>query len=87
MAKLIHEIRETIGGKACTGGVCLAGPDGDQFRKLLNAEAASDTDARIPLVGAFEAESHFEAMTLFYRHHGRAEYKAGFSGDHEPDPE
>jgi hypothetical protein len=39
---------------------CLAGPMGDSARALLTATAR--------LVWTVESESHFEAMTQYYRH-------------------
>jgi hypothetical protein len=61
MAMLMHEIWEEIGEDGgVLEGLCLAGPDGDGFRKLLPKDAQC--------VHRFEAGSHFEAMTVFYRY-------------------
>lgn len=49
---------------------CLAGPDGDSARKLLPPNAM--------LVWTVDAESHFEAMTLYYAHMGWGEYKSDY---------
>jgi hypothetical protein len=88
MAKLIHEIWETVDDKVRTSGLCLAGPDGDQFRELLHAEAGSNADGAAPkLLRSFEADSHFEAMTIYYQHYGWDEHKTDFSEDREPYPE
>lgn len=45
---------------------CLAGPMGDDARRLLT------TSAR--LTWTVEAASHFEAMTLYYEHQGWGTY-------------
>jgi len=45
---------------------CLAGPRGDGARSLLSPTAR--------LVWTVEAESHFEAMTRYYRHMGWGVY-------------
>ena len=59
MAILRHEVWEDYGdGGEALPGVCLAGPDGDGFRRLLAPTAR--------LVHAFEAGSHHEAMTIRY---------------------
>jgi hypothetical protein len=77
MAILIHEIweDEQDGMK----GVCLAGQDGEGFRKLLSMEARC--------VHRFEAESHFEAMTIYYRLNGWGIYTSDFAADREPYPD
>ena len=56
MAMLVHEVweDEQDGSK----GLCLAGPDGNGFRKLLSNGARC--------VRQFDAGSHFEAMTIYY---------------------
>jgi hypothetical protein len=80
MAILVHEIWEDVGedGRVLPG-VCLAGPDGDGFRKLLNKGAQ--------LVHQFEAGSHFGAMTVYYRRYGWGDYTSDFTSDREPYPE
>ncbi|MFD0558400.1 hypothetical protein FB566_3702 [Stackebrandtia endophytica] len=45
---------------------CLAGPGGDSARALLSPAAR--------LVWTVEADSHVEAMTLYYRHMGWGAY-------------
>ena len=45
---------------------CLAGPMGDNARALLPASAR--------LMWTVESESHFEAMTVYYRHMGWRTY-------------
>jgi len=76
MATLIHEIWEEYDehGQPLPG-VCHAGPGGDGFRKLLAPNAR--------LVRTFEAGSHFEAMTIYYRLYGWGEYTT----DYEPYPQ
>lgn len=59
--------------------VCLAGPDGDGARALL------DKSAR--LVRVFEAGSHFEAMTLHYAAMGWGQYTTNQDWDLTPFPE
>ena len=49
---------------------CLAGQRGDSARRLLG------DDAR--LVWSCEAESHFAAMTQYYRYMGWGEYRSDF---------
>jgi hypothetical protein len=82
MAKLVHEIWEVTDNR---GGVLpaliLAGPDGEAARKLLGEEGVPKC------VGRFEAGSHFEAMTIYYRHYGRGDYRTDFVSDREPYPE
>lgn len=45
---------------------CLAGPMGDDARSTLSPSAQ--------LTWTVEAESHFEAMTLYYAHQGWGTY-------------
>ncbi|MEQ4210161.1 hypothetical protein [Actinopolymorpha sp. B9G3] len=52
---------------------CLAGPRGDAARALLGKSAR--------LTWTVNAESHFEAMTLYYEHMGWGTYTT----DHEWD--
>ncbi|HEV2361125.1 MAG TPA: hypothetical protein VGS21_05445 [Acidimicrobiales bacterium] len=49
---------------------CLAGPMGDQARQML------DPGSR--LTWTVEASSHFEAMTLYYRHMGWRIYTSDY---------
>jgi hypothetical protein len=77
MAMLVHEIWEDVGDDGSVlPGLCLAGPDGEAFRKLLHR------DARCTV--RFEAGSYFEAMTIYYRHHGWGAYTTDFASDREP---
>jgi hypothetical protein len=50
--------------------LCLAGPEGDGARALLQQPAR--------LVWTVEATSHFEAMTAYYRYRGRGTYTTDF---------
>ena len=80
MAKIIHEVWEEIGERGETlPGLCHASPAGEGFRKLLAANAR--------LVRTFEAGSHFEAMTIFYRFYGWGDYTTEFAIDHAPYPQ
>ena len=80
MAMLLHEIWEDIGGDGSVlPALCLAGPDGEAFRKLLHKDARC--------IDRFEAGSHFEAMTIYYRHYGWGAYKTDFAWDREPYPD
>lgn len=76
LPELIHEI--WIDGEGLPG-VCLAGPSGDDFRRLL------DPGAR--LVYVFAAASHFTAMQLYHAYLGREPYTTDQSLDFEPYPE
>ena len=49
---------------------CLAGPDGDSARNLLDPGAK--------LIWACEASSHFEAMTKYYEYMRWGEYKSDY---------
>lgn len=76
MAALKHEVwRDAKGLPMC----CLAGPDGEDARRL-NGEGAT-------LVWTFEASSHFDAMTAYYRFLDRGAYTTNIENDHEPYPE
>jgi hypothetical protein len=80
MAKLTHEIWEELDEHGnVLPGVCLAGPDGEGFRKLQNKNARC--------VLRFEAGSHFDAMTTYYRLYGWGEYTSDFTSDREPYPD
>ena len=76
MATLIHEVWADANGLP---SVCLAGPRGAACRELL------DQPAR--LVHTFEAGSHFEAMTIYYRYRGWGAYTTDFAIDYEPYPD
>ena len=80
MAMLVHEIWEDVGDDGSVlPGVCLAGPDGDAFRKHLHPDARC--------ADRFEAGSHFEVMTIYYRHYGWGDYASSFASDRSPYPE
>jgi hypothetical protein len=80
MAILVHEIWEDVGDDGgVLPGLCLAGPDGEAFRNLLRRDARC--------AGRFEAGSHFEAMTIYYRHYGWGRYTSDLASDREPYPE
>ena len=80
MAKLVHEIWEQIDDRGqMLPGLGLAGPDGEGFRELLHEDARC--------VRRFGAESHFEAMTIYYRHYGWSEYTTDFASDRDPCPD
>jgi hypothetical protein len=80
MAMLLHEIwEEPAEGGGWLTGVCLAGPDGAGFRRLL----APGTR----LKQSFKAGSHFEAMTIYYRLEGRRTYTTIHASDHAPYPD
>ena len=88
MAKLVHEIWETIDDRGqVIPALGLAGPDGDDFRRLLHEHARADGLAPPRCVQRFEAESHVEAMTIYYRRYGRGKYTTDFAPDREPYPE
>jgi hypothetical protein len=88
LANLIHEIWEVIDDRGqVLPSLVLAGPDGDAARKLLREEAGEDNQAAPRCVLRFEAESHDEAMQLYYRHYGRGQYVSEFVCDREPYPE
>jgi hypothetical protein len=80
MATLLHEVWEEPDGQ---GGwlpsLCLAGPDGDDFRDQLASEARC--------LRTFTAGSHFEAMTIYHRILGREPYVSSFSLDYESYPD
>ena len=60
MVDLLHEIWVEAGDDgAGLEGCCLAGPDGERFRRLLSPSARR--------THTFTAGSHFEAMTNYYR--------------------
>jgi hypothetical protein len=76
MATLKHEVwRDSDGLPMC----CLAGPDGDNARRLLGENAS--------LVSTIEAGSHFEAMTKYNEFLGREPYTSTQASDHAPYPD
>jgi hypothetical protein len=62
--KLLHELWVEKDGDGQT--FCLAGPLGEEARKLLGPDAK--------LVWSVEASSHFEAMTAYYQFMGWGQY-------------
>ena len=88
MAKLLHEIWETMDGRGqVLPALGLAGPDGDSFRKLLHEHAREDGFAPPRCVRTFEAENNFDAMTIYYQHYGWGAYPTDFASDRERYPE
>jgi hypothetical protein len=80
MAILRHEVWEDYGdGGEVLPGVCLAGPDGDDFRRLLASTAR--------LIHTFEAGSHHEAMTIYYSLMGWGAYETEHPWDRLPYPD
>ena len=80
MAELIHEVWvEPDEHGQLLESCCLAGPDGDDFRRMLSPAAR--------LVHTFSAGSYFEAMTIYNRLLGRGPYTTDHSWDFEPYPE
>jgi hypothetical protein len=80
MAILTHEIWEEIDERGnVLPGVCLAGPDGEGFRKLQKKNARC--------VLRFEAGSHFDAMTIYYRWYGWGIYTSDLTSGREPYPD
>ncbi|OMO23041.1 hypothetical protein BCT38_20495 [Vibrio lentus] len=49
---------------------CLAGPDGDGARSLMEPDSK--------LIWECEANSHFEAMTKYYQFRGWGEYTSDY---------
>ena len=79
MAMLLHEVWEEPDGQGrWLPGLCLAGPDGESFRKTLAAGARC--------VHRFEAGSHFDTMTNYHAHLGREPYTTAHAQDHTPYP-
>jgi hypothetical protein len=88
MAKLVHEIWEVIDDRGqVLPAVCLAGPDGEAFRKRLEKDALEESQSPPRCVRRFEANSHFEAMTIYYRHYGWGVYTTNFASDRDPYPD
>ena len=80
MTSLIHEVWEEIDedGESLPG-CCLAGPDGDGYRRLQSSKAR--------LVTTFEASSYFEAMNKYYEIVGYGKYQTEHQSDYDPYPE
>ena len=67
MAKLLYEIwLDPDEDGEYLAGLCLAGPEGDGFHRLLQPAAV--------LSGTLLAESTFDAMTLYYQRNGWGEW-------------
>jgi hypothetical protein len=79
MAKLLHEIWVEDADHGPLPSLVLAGPDGDVFRRGLGPSAR--------LVRTFEAESNYEAMTIYYAYNGWGEYKLNLPEDKRPYPD
>jgi hypothetical protein len=79
MAVLVHEVWEEVSGGMVLHGCCLADPLGADFRQHLEAGAR--------LLTTFEAGSHFEAMTIYYRYLGRGAYTTHEPWDYQPYPD
>ena len=77
MAILLHEAWLRPDGLA---GACLAGPMGDDARRLFVQEGAR-------LVWTFEAGRHFDAVVKFNEHFGREPYTTDQPWDRDPYPE
>lgn len=87
MVELVHEIWEVVDHNGSVlPSLCLAGPDGEDFRKLHRQAAVKDGQSVPHCVLRFEADSHFEAMTIYYRHYGWGEYTTDLAWDREPYP-
>jgi len=76
LPQLVHEI--WIDGEGLPG-LCLAGPAGDGFRRLLDPAAR--------LVHVFEASNHITAMQVYHSYLGREPYTLNDTSDREPYPE
>lgn len=79
MAALIHEIWEDVEEGGITHTCCLNGPLGDGARNLLGPNAR--------LLTTFEANSHFEAMTIYNHYLGYEPYRTDFEEDYLPYPD
>lgn len=77
MVRSKHELWEEKDGGGYT--LCLAGPRGDDARKLLGPDAK--------LIWTVEGESHFEVMTAYYEFMGWGEYTTDQEWDMQPYPE
>ena len=76
MAKLVYEIwLDPDAAGEHLPGLCLAGPEGDDFSKLLEPGAV--------LSGTLLAESTFDAMNQYYQRNGWGEWTTSFAVDFE----
>lgn len=76
MAPLVHELWVEEDGSEM---LCLAGPMGDDARRLLGRDAR--------LVWTVTGESHFDVMTKYYAFRERGPYETDEALDHEAYPE
>jgi hypothetical protein len=77
--KLTHELWKDVGGDEYSEYTfCLAGPRGDDARNALSPEAQ--------LIWTVEADSHFAAMTAYYKFMGWGVYTTDQEGDMQPYP-
>src|SRR5438477_12111387 len=79
VAILSHEVWEEITDGMLLHTCCLSGPHGDDCRRALKPGAR--------LLTKFEAGSHFEAMTTYYRFLGREKYTTDEAADRQPYPD
>jgi hypothetical protein len=78
--KLMLEVWEDSGENGePLPNLCYAGPLGDDHRTRLSPKAR--------LLTTFEAGSHFEAMTIYYKLMGWGQYTTDQEWDHKPYPE
>lgn len=77
---LLHEVWEDFGDRSeSLPCLILAGQLGDGARGWLCPQAR--------LLTTFEARSHFEAMTIYYRLMGWGEYTTDQAWDYQPYPD
>jgi hypothetical protein len=69
-SKVTHQVWQELEGET---GLCFEDTRGDDFRKLLEPGAK--------LIYTFTAESHFDAMTIYYSFMGWGEYRTDFEID------
>ncbi len=79
MVDLVHEVWMDADDEGQSlESCCLAGPDGEAFRKLLSPSAR--------LIHTFTAGSHFEAMKSYHQFLGREPYATDQPSDYLPYP-
>jgi hypothetical protein len=75
-----HELREDTGGEEYSYYTfCLAGSRGDAARKRLSPQAK--------LIWTVEADSHYEAMTAYYKFTSWGAYTTDQEWDMRPYPQ
>jgi hypothetical protein len=80
MAILTHEIWEETNAEGdALHTCCIAGPMGDDCRRMLGQSAR--------LLTTFQAGSHFEAMIIYHRILGREPYVLSHPMDSAPYPD